>query len=504
MSSVLPSSFHHHSSNNQTLTTTTTTNSAMPFLTEHLRHMDSFIFGGFFGLSLVAVGLNHLARNTDHQRQSVSNSNFLSFQRTFFGVYFLALLGDWLQGPYVYKLYDYYGFRESQIAVLYVVGFGSSVVFGTATGPLADMVGRKKVALCFCLTYTLCCVTKLSSSFWVLMFGRVLGGISTSMLFSTFESWYVYEHTEHHGFPSEWIGVTFSTTTFWNGILAISAGVISNFTAEGLGFGPVAPFVVACFPLLLCGVLVLRCWPENYGNCKHQLVASCMDGLRTILADADILLLGGIQTMVESCMYIFVFLWTPVLMPSHPPLGMVFACFMVAIMIGSSTYTLLLSRGYRAEDVLWFCLVVIAASMGVCCVTGGPDATMTNILSTYVAFLLMECAFGAYFPAMSFAKSQVIPESHRANVMNWFRVPMNIITCATLLCLHIDWVAEDKRTVFAFCVGLAALGVTFASRFARRMRKGKERQEATGIAASSAAVEAATLEEKEKLMVEST
>ena len=44
-----------------------------------------------------------------------------SFQRSFYLVYFSALLGDWLQGPYVYKLYAYYGFKESQIAVLYVV-----------------------------------------------------------------------------------------------------------------------------------------------------------------------------------------------------------------------------------------------------------------------------------------------------------------------------------------------------------------------------------------------
>ncbi len=29
-------------------------------------------------------------------------------------MYFLALLGDWLQGPYVYKLYAYYGFKASQ------------------------------------------------------------------------------------------------------------------------------------------------------------------------------------------------------------------------------------------------------------------------------------------------------------------------------------------------------------------------------------------------------
>ena len=61
-------------------------------------------------------------------------------------------------------------------------------------------------------------------------------------------------------------------------------------------------------------------------------------GLRQIVQDKKILQLGILQTIIESVMYIFVFMWTPVLMPSEPPLGMVFANFMVAIMIGSSLY----------------------------------------------------------------------------------------------------------------------------------------------------------------------
>ncbi|XP_059099189.1 molybdate-anion transporter-like [Tigriopus californicus] len=435
--------------------------------------MDTAFFGGFFVLAVIALIMNLRARNTDHQRQSVSNANFLTFQRSFFFVYFLALIGDWLQGPYVYKLYEYYGFRESQIAVLYVAGFGSSVVFGTATGPLADMIGRKKMAIVFCISYTICCLTKLSPNYWMLMFGRILGGISTSMLFSTFESWYVHEHTERYGFPAEWIGVTFSTTTFWNGFLAITAGVIANFTAEGLGYGPVAPFVVAVFPLVICGFVVARTWPENYGNRTHRLAASCMDGFKTILNDRKILYLGGVQTMVESCMYIFVFLWTPVLNPAHPPLGMVFACFMVAIMIGSSLYNLLLAKGYKAEEVLRLCLVIISLSMGVCSFTGGPKVSLSYTFVTYLAFLVLEVGIGIYFPAISYCKSQVIPESHRANVMNWFRVPMNVITCATLLCLHIPWISEDKRIVFVACFGLALSGVILATRFIATFQESK-------------------------------
>ena len=352
-----------------------------------------------------------------------------------------------------------------QIAVLYVAGFASSLVFGTATGPLADIVGRKKVAFSFCVIYTFCCLTKLSSSFGVLMLGRILGGVSTSMLFSTFESWYVYEHAERHGFPSEWIGITFSYATFWNGILAILAGIISNFAAEALGYGPVAPFVVATLPLMIGGLLILKTWPENFGQRTHDLSKSCVDGFRAILADRNVLLLGCIQTAVESCMYIFVFLWTPVMAPVNPPLGMVFASFMVAIMIGSSLFSILQEKGHRTQDILLTVLMTVCGAMATCTVVSGPEATMTTLQISYGAFLVLEVAIGMYFPAMSYAKSQVIPESHRAGVMNWFRVPMNLITCASLLCLHVDWVADDKRIVFGACTVLALLGIVAARKF---------------------------------------
>ncbi len=58
--------------------------------------------------------------------------------------------------------------------------------------------------------------------------------------------------------------------------------------------------------------------------------------------------------------------------------------------------------------------------MGICLFTTGPDRTQNDILISYFAFLVLEVAIGIYFPAMSYSKSQIIPESHRANVMNWY------------------------------------------------------------------------------------
>jgi hypothetical protein len=45
---------------------------------------------------------------------------------------------DWLQGPYVYALYDSYGLTNHDIERLFVVGYASSMLFGTVVGSIAD------------------------------------------------------------------------------------------------------------------------------------------------------------------------------------------------------------------------------------------------------------------------------------------------------------------------------------------------------------------------------
>ena len=68
------------------------------------------------------------------------------------------------------------------------------MLFGTVAGSLADTLGRKRGALAYVVVYAASCVTKHWRSYEVLMFGRVLGGIATSLLFSVFDSWLVAEH----------------------------------------------------------------------------------------------------------------------------------------------------------------------------------------------------------------------------------------------------------------------------------------------------------------------
>ena len=75
-------------------------------------------------------------------------------------VYLLATASDWLQGPYVYALYMEYGFEQHEIAQLFVAGFGSSMIFGSFVGGMADWGGRKTFVIIYAITYAASCFTK--------------------------------------------------------------------------------------------------------------------------------------------------------------------------------------------------------------------------------------------------------------------------------------------------------------------------------------------------------
>ena len=83
-----------------------------------------------------------------------------SLLKKYLFVYLMATLSDWLQGPYVYALYSEYGFAQLHIAQLFVAGFGSSMIFGSFVGSIADWGGRRFFVVLFAMIYAASCMTK--------------------------------------------------------------------------------------------------------------------------------------------------------------------------------------------------------------------------------------------------------------------------------------------------------------------------------------------------------
>jgi MFS transporter, MFS domain-containing protein family, molybdate-anion transporter len=383
---------------------------------------------------------------------------FRRFQLKYLTAYLIIMLADWLQGTNMYTLYQSYGVS---VGTLFLTGFSSSAVFGTFLGLFVDRYGRRLGCLVFCVLEIIINTLEHYPAMHLLLLGRVLGGISTSLLFTAFESWMVSEHRKR-GFPEAWLASTFSLSTVGNGIVAILAGIIAQVAADKLG--EIGPFQVAIALTALTLVLLLF-WEENYGradSCSSSssdskaeaaAVAAAVNGIesssngssaaahkhhdsgeqsfrasvasawRCITADGRVLLLGLIQSLFEGAMYTFVFMWVPTLLALAPngklPTGLVFSSFMVCVTIGGALSAAMLRR--------------VTVEAGSCAVFAAAAAAMAlpavshSFYPVLCSFLLLETCVGAFYACAGVMRSRYLPDAQQGAIMNIFRLPLNVL-----------------------------------------------------------------------------
>ena len=387
----------------------------------------------------------------------------------FLAVYLLATFSDWMQGPYVYALYAEYGYPQRDIATLFVAGFASSMIFGSFIGSMADWGGRRAFVILFAIIYASSCLTKRKSyvyaahlsfryvnrtdvffllankdvkQYFVLMIGRILGGIATSLLFSVFDAWLIRCHYDSG--IEHMIGQTFAWSSYSNSVIAIVAGLVANtavshgshLTEIGSGVyrgGYLIPFDVSFCALVACGVAAYVFWDENYGERDTNVPSVHFGGLKeayhTAIDNRKILLCGLISSLFEGSMYIFVFFWTPIIVEHEEswtvPFGLIFSIFMVSCMAGSSFFSIL-SRIYRVEDIA-------AAIFAISSVSVLAVALAKNAWSSLSAMCVFEVMVGAYWPSIGTMKGRYVPEEERAAVYNLYRIPLNLIVNSVLL-----------------------------------------------------------------------
>jgi len=299
----------------------------------------------------------------------------------------------------------------------------------------------KKLGIVFCILYGASCVTKLWQDFYVLLLGRLLGGIATSLLFSVFEAWMVYEHNKR-GFSEDWLKQTFSLATFGNGITAIIAGLVATFVADKFGF--VAPFMVSLSILVIVCIIISSTWSENYGDQNAEVIGTFSNAWKEMISDSRVLVLGFTQSLFEASMYTFVFMWTPALKDESSdealPFGLIFAIYMVCIMIGSSIFSILTKYKIQVERIAVYMLLFAAFSLFV-------PYIIADKFQIFLSFLAFEVCCGIWFPTAGTLRGQYIPERTRSAIMNFFRAPLNFLVVIVLL--KISKFANE--TVFAIC-----------------------------------------------------
>lgn len=396
------------------------------------------IFGSIaIGLVASVIVIATDAKQLAGMKDLISSTGELArFRRVYLPAFLTAMLADWLQGPFVYALYQGYGIDREHNGYLFVAGFGASALFGTFVGGAADQYGRKKFAILYCVIYLGHCFTKHFNSFVLLTIGRILGGISTSLLFSVFDSWLVSE-SQRQGFDGGQLGDTFSLAYFGSSIAAIIAGQLGEVAANMMELtnvggsvyygGYITPFDLANVILVLCMIIVTRSWSENFGQ-NSGGGSDWAGALKVIMDKKQVLFCGLIASSFESSMFIFVFNWTPCLMEEGepaPPFGHIFSGFMIMCMLGSRVFSYL--SGVMPIEQIGVITMVASA----CChlvVVASSDVT-----TRFLAFLVFEACVGMYFPMIGTLKGDIVPEDYRSTIYNIYRFPLNVAVLLPLL-----------------------------------------------------------------------
>lgn len=418
------------------------------------------------GLFSVVSVVAYLKLRISHD-QSTKNPTFLAFQWRYIPIYLLAVLGDWLQGPYLYRLYHSYGYIERQVVVIYISGLASGALVSPAKDFFANKYGRKRAAIILSLLYAFSCLFTLSSSYPVLILGRCLAGMASSLLFSTLEAWYIHEHSQTYDFPMEWVAITFSHIAFGSSIMAVVAGLVADLLVRWASLGFASPFVIS-MPVLLCVAgLIAGLWNENRGEdidlSSEKMRRSCGTGLKEILMNPLVFLIGTVQSFFESTLFVFVFIWTPAIggrllvgttriVLSNIPLGVAFASFMVCSVLGGIVCDHLTNKRSWPLSTILSSISAASAVLFLLAALFDWQIHLPHHAWVLICLQLFELACGFYYPVMRRLRETVLPEENRTSITNWFRVPLTVVSALALLILHNPTAGKPGVSgLFMFC-----------------------------------------------------
>lgn len=391
--------------------------------------------------------------------------SFSAFRINYLIVHIAIMLADGLQGTHLYVLYEGYGYS---VASLYCLGFLTGAITSPFIGPFVDKIGRKKAAMLYCSLEMFINWLEQFPYFYGLIVSRVIGGITTNLLFSVFESWLVTEH-RRRGYAEGKLETILRDSVILSNLAAIASGFLAEFLA--MKFGPVGPFegAVTCTAIAL--VLVSTMWRENYGSDVPgvQSVRGYMaSAFETIVTDTNISRIGLIQGLTEGSLQTFVFLWSPALArfaanaPSNvlgldgngePAYGLIFGAFMACGVGGglSEPYVRRVATylvrdhdrraGLRRRDTIIIDgegevkpAAVEFLATGVYLACAGlllvpyllPADGKYSFSISLLAFLVYEFMVGLYMPCEGVIRSIYMPTSSVCSVMTMLRVIVNI------------------------------------------------------------------------------
>ncbi|KAK8000862.1 hypothetical protein PG991_013084 [Apiospora marii] len=452
---------------------------------------------GRFSASTAAAAANpkkgHEEGEEEVDRQDVDEAN--RFRWLFLRVYLLVMGSEWLQGPYMYTLLkDEKNYPDRTVALLYMAAYISAAVSAPLTGYFADRIGRRTACLAYCAIHSLASLSVLSSMLEVIVVGRVLAGVGTTLLWSVFESWMVAEYNArglgqgrcNSGLP---LSAMYGVMTTYNCITAILAGLVAHCVVLALG-SKTHLFILALILDSTAAVIILRTWTENRGESSSGRSLQQVDDESTeslggrlldSLKNVRVWVLSLVSCCFEGTIFLFMYYWPGALQDAHDhstdpdaapnhqlPFGVIFASFMAIMVLGALLFDILMTRHGRSPSDESDALIKKHLPVGLlttALLLGGLGFLAAAFLGhreapLLGAFLLLEACNGLYVPSMGYQRSQVVSDARRASVYGFMNIPLFIFVALALITTNggqgeeLLTLDDHRHVVFVVCAGL--------------------------------------------------
>lgn len=337
------------------------------------------------------------------------------------------------------------------------------------TGPMVDKIGRKRSAMLYCCLEMLINYMEQYPNLYGLILCRIIGGFTTNLLSSVFETWLDTEY-RRRGFDKEKYEIIMRDSVIVSNLAAIFSGYLSHILAGR--YGTTGPFqgAVTCTTIALIVVSVV--WTENYGvgekeSSKH-MVEYLKEAVTAFRQDRKMMTVGILQSLTTGSIQIFVFLWAPTLrhfahgaprntwgldQDGEPAYGLIFCAFMAAGVLGGlvtpyirTLVTKVLSpmvddtapiaiievegegnvsiRPMAVEFLASACYFLSALLLFVPSVC--EDGNTLSFTATLLALLTYEFLIGIFMPCEGVIRSLYFPATGRASIMTLPRIVVNI------------------------------------------------------------------------------
>mmetsp|Transcript_3275 Transcript_3275/g.8790 ORF Transcript_3275/g.8790 Transcript_3275/m.8790 type:complete len:639 (-) Transcript_3275:123-2039(-) len=449
------------------------------------------------------VSSNSDASNLDSEYDYETSDNafsFLTFRLSYLFVTLVVMLADGLQGTHLYVLYEGYGFS---VASLYCLGFITGALTAPITGPLIDRFGRKKSALLYCALEVGINMLEQFPFLSGLIVSRVVGGITTNLLSTVFETWLDTEY-RNRGFAKEDYETLMRDSVVVSNLAAIASGYLAHILAES--FGNTGPFEGAVTCTAVAFAVIFFLWNENYGKLGQEeqdgdkitnksSLTQLKETLTFIRSDSRVLRVCVTQGLTLGSLHIFIFLWSPLLKEfatgcngsmwgldsqGEPAYGLIFGAYMAAGVLGGLCSPLVrkfvtfilspLTKGsvpetvtvddeepVRAMDIefqgalCYFLCAILLLAPSLMPATG--EYTFSIALFSFIAY---EFSVGIYSPCEGVMRSIYIPPESRGSIMT---VPSIIVNVAVALAVVSTEAISRQTALFVISLMMMTCGV---------------------------------------------